>query len=54
MNAQLLTLAAARYGLAPEQLRPLRGGNFAATYGFTQEGMDYVLKISPPDPIEAA
>jgi len=50
MNAQLLTLAAARYGLAPEQLRPLRGGNFAATYGFTQEGMDYVLKISPPDP----
>ncbi len=50
MNTQLLTLAAARYGLTPEQLQPLRGGNFAATYGFTRDGADYVLKISPPDP----
>ena len=49
MNDTLLALAAQRYGLTPEQLHPLRGGNFATTYGFTREGADYVLKVSPPD-----
>ncbi|MCU0521754.1 MAG: phosphotransferase [Anaerolineae bacterium] len=50
MDSTLLTLAARHYDLTPDQLRPMRGGNFAATYGFTRGGTDYVLKISPPDP----
>ncbi len=46
----VLTEAAARYGLAPEELFPLPGGHVARVLGFTRSGCDYVLRISPPDP----
>jgi amicoumacin kinase len=48
-NTELLSLAAQRFGLTPDQLRPLHGGHFSHVYGFARNGVDYVLRITPPD-----
>ncbi len=48
MNADLLQEVARIYGLPIQALSPLSGGHFAAVYGFSQAGRNYVLRIIPP------
>jgi len=49
LDPAVLGLAAARYGLAPQALHPLHGGNFSHVYGFTRDGVASVLRITPPN-----
>ncbi len=49
MNAALLEFAAQCYGVTLEHFHPLHGGNFSHVYGFTRDGGEYVLRITPPD-----
>jgi len=45
----VVTRAARCYGVAPAQLTPLDGGHFTHVYGFTRDGQEYVLRITPPN-----
>jgi len=49
MNETILNHAVQCYGLKTAQLEPLPGGHFNHVYGFTREGIDYVLRITPPN-----
>lgn len=37
------------YGLSEAELQPLRGGHFAQVYGFKRYGINYVLRLTPPN-----
>lgn len=50
MNVQSILLQAARlYQTTPGDFKPLTGGNFSSVFGFTREGKDLILRITPPD-----
>jgi Ser/Thr protein kinase RdoA (MazF antagonist) len=49
MNETVLNHAVQCYGLKTAQLESLPGGHFNHVYGFTREGIDYVLRITPPN-----
>ena len=39
----------ALYNLTPAQLQPMPGGHFSEVYEFTDAGVTYVLRITPPN-----
>lgn len=48
LNENVLNYAVECYGISATQLQRLRGGHFSHVYGFTKDGKDYVLRITPP------
>ena len=49
MNEATLENAAQRYGVSRSPLTPLSGGHVSHVYGFSKDGKDYVLRITPPN-----
>jgi Ser/Thr protein kinase RdoA (MazF antagonist) len=49
MVAVPLAIAADLYDVTEAQLTPLRGGHFNYVYGFTQDGGQYILRLTPPN-----
>ena len=49
MSHPPLAPIATLYGVPESALHPLRGGHSAHTYGFSQGGSEYVLRLTPPD-----
>lgn len=48
-DAELLERAAQCYGVTSGELHPLHGGTASHVYGFSRDGADFVLRITPPD-----
>ena len=49
MNETVLNHATQYYDLTTSQLTPLPGGHFNYVYGFTRDGIEYALRITPPN-----
>ncbi len=49
MDASILSQAAERYGVRPDQLKPVHGGHFSAVYEFPYQGRACILRITPPN-----
>lgn len=50
MTEPVLSLAAQKYGLLPQDLKPLSGGHFSQVFEFIHaNGNPCVLRILPPD-----
>lgn len=45
----ILGIACSRYGIQESNLTPLRGGHFAQVYIFARDGIDLILRLSPPN-----
>ncbi len=49
MSSNLALVSAELYDILPNELHPLHGGHFSQVYGFSREGHEYILRISPID-----
>lgn len=47
MNTNLIQRSAGLYGVSPEQLRPVHGGQSCQVFAFSQGVQDFILRISP-------
>jgi len=50
MNLQSVLIQAAQlYQTTPDAFKPLKGGNFSQVFGFTSQGKECILRITPPN-----
>jgi amicoumacin kinase len=49
LETEVLSAAAAAFGAAARNCRPVRGGNFSHVFAFSRPGQECILRITPPD-----